>query len=71
MGSPMFMKITKWVSSTKLPLTELWLWSSRRPLLLLGFAVCAGGSCLAVRASHAARYFWSSDRRDGFSGAEL
>jgi hypothetical protein len=66
----MFMKIMKWVSSTELPLAQLWLCCSGRPILLLGFAICAGGLDWPSRRATRLGTF-GGVTGDGFSRAEL
>ncbi len=53
----MLTKIMKWVSIVALLLALLWPSSAGYPMLLLGFAVCAG-AILAAQASRAGKYFW-------------
>ncbi len=59
----MLTKIMKWVSIAALLLALLlallWPSSAGYPVLLLGFAVCAG-AILAAQASRAGKYFWET-----------
>ena len=59
----MLTKIMKWVSIAAsllaLVLALLWPSSASYPILLLGFAVCAG-AILAAQASRAGKYLWEA-----------
>jgi hypothetical protein len=55
----MLPKIMKWVSIAALLLALLWPSSLGYPMLLLGFAFCAG-AILAAQASRSGKCFWAA-----------
>ena len=59
MRLPMLTKMMKWVSIAALLLALLWPSSVGYPMLLLGFALCAG-AILAAQASHSGKTFWAA-----------
>ena len=70
MRLPMLTKMMKWVSIAALLLALLWPSSVGYPMLLLGFALCAG-AILAAQASRAGKHFWEGRIRDGFARGEI
>ena len=59
MRLPMLPKIMKWISVAALLLAVLWPSSVGYPMLLLGFAFCAG-AMFAAQASRSDKYFWAA-----------
>ena len=58
----MLTKILKWISVAALLLALLWPSSVSYPMLLLGFAFCAG-AMLAAYASRSGKYLWGGRTR--------
>jgi hypothetical protein len=55
----MLPKIMKWVSIAALLLALLWPSSVGYPMLLVGFAFCAG-AILAAQVNRSGKYFWAA-----------
>ena len=62
MRVPMLTKMMKWVCIAALLLAVLWPSSVGYPMLLLGFAFCAG-AMLAAQASRSGKTFWAAAHR--------